>query len=209
MSLSIKRILIAVTAGAFIVTVGSPTFAITHKARAEEARQNAQQLRENAQATANERKEAVKAEVEERREAAKTRLEAAKLRACQNREKAIQNIMARINDRGEKHIVLFTKIADRVKAFYVDKGLTADNYDELVAQVEVKKAAAEAAVASLQSSDVQFKCDSEDPKGTALVFKDLLKQEIDALKAYRTAVKNLIVAVAQAQKAATTEEGAE
>src|SRR3990167_11484105 len=77
---------------------------------------------------------------------ASTRLEAAKLKACQNREKAINNIMARIANRGSKQLDVFNKIAERTKAFYTDKGKTLSNYDALVADVNAKKAAAQSAV---------------------------------------------------------------
>jgi len=128
-----------------------------------------------------------------------TRLEAAKLKACQNREKAINNIMARMAERGSKQLGVLNKIAERTMAFYVDKGKTLSNYEALVAAVNDKKAAAQAAVDDLKASSVGFKCDGSDPKGAAQSFKDKLKAEIAALKDYKTAVKNLIVGVKSVQ----------
>lgn len=129
---------------------------------------------------------------------AKTQLEDGKLRACKNREKSINNIMSRMSDRGKKRLEVFDKIADRVKAFYDDKGLKVDNYDELVAVVDNTRADAAAATDLVTQDSVTFKCDGTDPKGASSVFQDSLKTQIKTLKAYRTAIKDLIVAVKNA-----------
>ena len=132
----------------------------------------------------------------------KERLEGRKLKACQNREKAVTNIMSRIGDRGQKQVDLFTKIADRTQKFYADKGLSLSNYDALAADVAAKKTAAEAAVAATKSTTVQFKCDGDNPKGTAEHFKSSMKRQNEALKAYKTSVKNLIVGVKSSKSTA-------
>lgn len=128
-----------------------------------------------------------------------TRLEAAKLKACQNREKAINNIMARIANRGSKQLDVFNKIAERTESFYTDKGKPLSNYDALVADVNAKKAAAQTEVDAVKASNVTFKCDGSDPKGAISSFKDNLKAKIAALKDYKTAIKNLIVGVKSVQ----------
>ena len=132
-------------------------------------------------------------------EAASTKLADTKLRACQNREKAINNIMARIADRGQKQLNLFTNIATRTETFYINKGKVLSNYDTLVADVNAKRAAAQTRINTIKSDAVSFKCDGTDPKGAAASFKTDLKAEITALKNYKTAVKNLIVGVKSVQ----------
>lgn len=141
---------------------------------------------------------------QERKDAAQTKLADAKLKACQNREKAINNILARIADRGSKQIDVFNKIAQRTETFYTTKDKTLSNYDALVADVNAKKAAAQTAVITVKSNSVSFKCDGTDPKGAATSFKDSLKSEITALKNYKTAVKNLIVGVKSVQGTTTS-----
>jgi hypothetical protein len=141
-----------------------------------------------------------------RQAAAQTRLADAKLKACQNREKAINNIMSRIADRGQKQLDLFTSIAERTEKFYSDKGKTLSNYDALVANVTAKKDAAQTAVDSIKASSVTFKCDGTDPKGAAQTFKDSLKSEIEALKAYRSSIKDLIVGVKSVQGSTTSSD---
>lgn len=123
------------------------------------------------------------------------RLTAAKLKSCQNRQTAISNIMARIADRGQKQLDLFTTIADKVEAFYTKEGKTLSNYDTLVADVNTEKAAAQTAVDGIKSADTGFDCNSSDPKAFVETFQGSLKSEISALQTYRTSVKNLIVGV--------------
>lgn len=131
----------------------------------------------------------------EKQEAAKTKLTETKLKSCQKREKSINNIMARMSDRGTKQLGVFNKISERTQAFYAEKGKTLANYDALVADVNAKKAAAETAIAATAGTSVTFKCDGTDPKGAAASFKDSQKAQTQALKDYKTAVKNLIVGV--------------
>lgn len=137
---------------------------------------------------------------------AEARLDATKLKVCQLREKAIDNIMARIGDRGQKQLDLFTTIATRVETFYTTKGKTLSNYDALVADVNAKKAAAQTAVDTVKADKANFKCDGTDPQGAAATFKADLKLEISALKAYRTSVKNLIVGVKSVQGTTSSTE---
>ncbi len=122
----------------------------------------------------------------------------AKLKACQKRETAINSIMTRTVDRATKQIGVFDTIATRTEKFYTDKGKTVATYDILVAAVATAKAKAETDLAAMKTTD-SLKCDGTDPKGAASVFKGNLKLEIADLKAYKTAVKNLIVGVKSAQ----------
>jgi hypothetical protein len=122
----------------------------------------------------------------------------AKLKACQKREKAVTNIMARTVDRATKQIAVFDKIATRTEDFYKSKGKTVSNYDALVASVDSAKQKSETDLAAMKTT-ASFKCDGSDPKGAASSFKDNLKLAISDLKAYKTAVKNLIVGVKSAQ----------
>jgi ABC-type transporter MlaC component len=138
-----------------------------------------------------------------------TKLADAKLKACQNRETAIKNIMGRIADRGQKQLDLFTTIATRVETFYTDKGKTLSNYDALVADVTAKKDAAQTKVDAVKATSITFKCDGTDPKGTVSSFQTDLKAEITALKDYKTAVKNLIVGVKSVQGSTTSTENSQ
>lgn len=138
---------------------------------------------------------------------AQTHLATAKLKSCQNREKAITNIMTRISDRGQKQITLFGTIATRTETFYTSKGKTLTSYDALVADVNAKAIAAQTAVSTISSTSTGFSCDGSDPKGFVTAFQSSLKSEIAALQAYRTSVKNLIVGVKSVQSTTTSTTG--
>lgn len=198
----IKQSLVAGIAVFAVAAVALPAFA-------QEKQQTTTITQEKAQSTTHQRaatqekltqvKEEAQVKLAERKEAAQTKLTEYKLKACQKREKNINNIMARQADRGTKHLAVFTKIADRTMAFYAEKGKVLSNYDDLVAEVATKKTAAEAAIESTANTSSTFKCDGTDPKGAASHFKDNHKAQNEALKAYKTAVKNLIVGVKSVQ----------
>jgi len=135
---------------------------------------------------------------------ATTRLAENKLKLCQKREVAIDHILTRIGDRGQKQIDLFSTIATRVETFYTTKGKVLTNYNALVADVSANKIAAQTAVDAVKSETVTFKCDGTDPKGAVSSFKVALKAEIAALKAYKTSVRNLIVGVKSVQGTTTS-----
>lgn len=131
-----------------------------------------------------------------------THLAAAKLQACKKRQSAINNIMARIVDRESRQIAVFDTIATRTETFYVSKGKTVANYATLVAAIGTAKAKAESDLASMKTTDTMM-CDAANPKGVMSAFKTSRKLEINDLKVYRTAVKNLIVAVKSVQGSVT------
>ncbi len=144
---------------------------------------------------------------EVKRAEAKLKSADAKLKACQKREATINKKMLQIVARGERQIAIFTQIADRTQAFYTAKGKTLSNYAELVAEVENRKNRAQSALDQMKSHSGTFICDATDPKAVTLHFKESLKREIEALKLYKTAVKNLIVGVKSVQGSTASTEG--
>ena len=124
-------------------------------------------------------------------------LAAAQLKACQNRENAINNIMSRIDTRAQNQISLFSTIATRVENFYTQQGKALSNYSQLVAAVNAAQTQAENDFSTLKSTS-NFSCSISNPKGMVTAFQSYLKTEISVLQNYRTTVKNLIVGVASA-----------
>lgn len=173
------------------------------KAQTDQQKAEMMRKQEAARAAATQKMEQNKEKTVEKRVEVKTKLDDNKLKTCQNREKSINNIMSNIAQRGTKQLDVFTKISDRTQAFYKDKGLSVTNYDELVADVNAKKTAAEATVAQVKTTSLTFKCDGTDPKGASASFKTSLEAEKSALKAYKTAIKNLIKAIKSANDTLT------
>lgn len=183
------------TALAFVVVSGSTVLALPPQANAHAQAADTTATSTDGSSAANSHKPITNGQAH---------LVAAQLKACQNRQKAITNIMARIADRGQKQLTLFGTIATRVETFYTDKGKTLNNYSALVADVNAKQAAAQATVDTIESDSTGFSCDGTDPKGFVDTFKDSLKSEISALQDYRTSVKNLIVGVKSVQGTTTS-----
>lgn len=123
------------------------------------------------------------------------RLKGDKLKQCQARETKIDNSIGRIRDRGQKQLDLFTTIATRTETFYAKSGKTLSNYSALVSAVNSQKALAQKAVNNLSSQKLTFSCNGANPKAVGQAFKSALQTQNQALKDYRTAVKNLIVGV--------------
>ncbi len=124
-------------------------------------------------------------------------LEAAQLRACQNREAAITRIQERIARRAARHLEVFGSIADRVEAFYVRKGYSVADYNQLVGEVNAKKAAVQTQLEALKLR-VSFSCSDNDPHGMTRAFQEQRSDTIAALKNLQTAVRNLTIAVKSA-----------
>lgn len=128
--------------------------------------------------------------------AASTRRAEAMQRVCLTREKVITQIMTRIETRADNQNKLFSGIATKVETFYTNKGKTLANYQTLVGAVNAAELKVQTDFGTLKTSS--FSCNVSDPKGVVTGFQTYLKSEISDLQNLRTAVKNLIVGVAQA-----------
>ncbi len=156
------------------------------------------QNKQREQRIADQRQKMVKAR-EEAKSKKEVRVLNDKQKTCQNRETAIKAALARISTRATNHIAVFNKISERTQTFYAEKGKVLANYDSLVSEVATKKSAAEAAVVTLTSIADLFTCDVDNPQASVQAVRDALHAKSDAMKAYKTAVKNLIVGVKSVQ----------
>lgn len=144
-------------------------------------------------------KERVKERLEKLTEKFEARLEARKEKLCDRVEAKITKRSEQLVNRAHRMTDRFDKIAERVEEYYTEKlfpqGATIDNYDALVADIAVKGAAVDEALANADAAIDEFECDGDTPKGVLTLFRDDMKSVITALKDHRTAVVNLIVAV--------------
>ena len=147
-----------------------------------------------------EQKQAVddhKAEIKQRIEAKKAeataKLADKRLAACEKRQTKVNNIFKKATERNKKQLAVFQKIEERVREFYATKKLSADGYDAAVKNADEKEAAAVAAIEA--SAEVTFDCASTDAAKPGVAIKEAMQARHAALKDYRTAVKDLILAV--------------
>lgn len=122
-----------------------------------------------------------------------------RLRACEARKDAVTNRMASLVRFSNNMLEKFNAISLRVQQFYTDKvlptGVTVANYDALVKDVADKKAVVETAIAAAQADVNGFSCDDSDIRDQYSTFRQSMQAVKQALQNYRTAIKNLIVAV--------------
>ena len=130
---------------------------------------------------------------------AQNRLTNAKLKACQARENAIKIRSRHLGQLATTMEEKFDAIAQRVEDYYTSKvvpsGKTVVNYNALVADIQTKKTAVQTALSQAQTDSTGFSCTGNDPKGQMTQFRKDMQAVIQALKDYRTSIKNLIVAV--------------
>ena len=195
-----KMTQIAVIAALLVTALISPAFVA--QARAETEVEN-----ETETETTNTRTPSIAEGTEAARERPKTglKLEQKKLEVCQKHENTITERFKKMSSSGEKQLAVFDKIFERVKAFKTEKNLTVSNYDQLVQVVSDKQKLATAYMHELSTTTSSFGCSKDDPKGVSGQFKDKLKAQIQALKDYKTALKNLIVAVKSSQSKSNEE----
>lgn len=189
--------------------------AVLAKDSTESDSQTQEQATEAAKKLEEARKDAAEKRVEVANEALKKASEAEKksdddfLKACENHKTAFEIRFTNLANHSQTMVDVMDKIAARVEAFKTSKNLTIANYDTLVADVAAKQLIAHnlQATAKLDAAE-DFNCERHKARESVQAFTDLLHQQIDALKNYKTSVKNLIVAVKKAATAATTTEGA-
>lgn len=122
-----------------------------------------------------------------------------KIKACQAREASIKTRMTQLTELTTKMETKFDSIATRVKDYYTNKvvpsGKTVSNYNTLVAAIATQKTAVGTALATAQTDANAFSCTSTTPKTQVTKFREDMQAVKQALKTYRTSIKNLIVAV--------------
>lgn len=164
------------------------------------------ELKNRLQEQARER-EAKVAELQQDKEKLHKKLDAEKKKVCENHVSTINRVMTAMNTRRQNAFDRITKVSEAVQAFYVKKNLTVANYDDLVAQVNAAKSVAQTAT-DAQTAIPSLNCDGDHPRADVADFKEKRSASIDAIKAYRDAVKALVKAVKEAASAAAqTSEG--
>lgn len=130
----------------------------------------------------------------------KEKVSEVKERTCEARMDNIENRSVKLAERAAKMEENFGAIAGRVETYYTEKlvpaGGTVTNYDALVADIATKKAAVDSALAEAKAKASAFDCtDKEAAKTWVKEYRLAMQKVITALNAYKTSVKNLIVAV--------------
>lgn len=130
---------------------------------------------------------------------AQARLTGNRLDACRVHEKVLQTRLGNLIRQAENMLNVFDTISLRVQDFYKTKvlaeGKSIEKYDELLSEIQKKEAAVRTDLDIAQNDADAFVCDGIDPKGHLTQFRLDMQEVKRSLKEYRTAIKNLIVAI--------------
>lgn len=118
-----------------------------------------------------------------------------KLQACQAKEASLKTRSGNLNRMAANMLDQFDVIAKRVQDYYVRSGKSVASYDSLVDVMATKRAAVQTALSKAQADISGFNCNIDNPKSRMTQFQADMKAVKAALSEYRTAIKNLIVAV--------------
>lgn len=120
-------------------------------------------------------------------------------KGCQKREQSIQKRSSQLVRMATNMLEVFERIAQRVRTYYltvvIPSGQSLDEYSELLASIDLANTAVEDALEEAASTASAFDCESGDPKQQMQDFRRDMKSVKEALKTYRTAIKDLIVGV--------------
>jgi 3-methyladenine DNA glycosylase/8-oxoguanine DNA glycosylase len=127
-------------------------------------------------------------------------------KVCENRKKGLTVRSARIVANSKRIDEKITDIYKKVDNYKTTNNLTVDNYDALTSAVTTAQTNAATAISDLEKVVPSTDCTSTTNTNStdAAAFKTAAKNTRDSLKAYRTAVKNLLVAVMKAKDDTTT-----
>lgn len=122
-----------------------------------------------------------------------------RMKACEARVDAIKNRMTHLTELATNMETKFDAIAQRVENYYNNKvvpsGKTVANYNTLVSDIQTQKNNVKTALTKAQTDASNFSCTSGTPKAQMMQFREDMQSVKQALKSYRTSIKNLIVAV--------------
>lgn len=166
--------------------------------------------KEKAQVAAKAKSEVAAKEREAAKEAAKVKAEAKlaenKQRVCTQKQARLQSRLDKIATQGTNQLAVFEKISTKVQEFKTTKNLTVTNYASLVEKVDAAHVDAVKAVADATKAPTFDCADPVAAKTTVEAYKKAIVARNKALKTYKTAVKDLLVAVKSSQRQNDTDK---
>lgn len=137
--------------------------------------------------------------LEQKREGKSTKSTEDRQKACQAHQSELDAKISNYSVQAQKHLDTFTSIFTKVQQFQKDKGLSAANYGALVAIAQSKQTDAQGVVDALKAVSVTVDCSSNDPASAVATVKTAVKAAREALQAYRSSIKDVVVALQNAQ----------
>jgi uncharacterized protein (DUF1330 family) len=145
-------------------------------------------------------------EQEKQRKGAKVLSEEKRKLVCENRQNTINNKLVAFNQAADKHLTKLNETFAKVQAYQAAHNLSVANYAELVTTATEKQQAATTAVAALKTVAVNVDCTNPETVVKLATVRDAAKTARTALHDYRMAIKAIVVALAQAQDGASSDD---
>lgn len=131
----------------------------------------------------------------EKRQAAHQHSEAERQKSCTAHQAEINQRIANYSTAAQRHLGVFNDIFAKAQTFHDNKNLTVTDYASLAAAATAKQSAAQTAVDALKGLSVNIDCTQPDPASSLATVKSAVSNARTALQAYRSAIKDLIVAL--------------
>ncbi len=139
---------------------------------------------------------------------AQVHLQGGRLQACEAVSNALTTRSTHLVDLVNQQFKTFASIALSVEQYYLTKaapaGTTLSNYDTFVSEITAAQNAVAAPLQAAQNDVTNFSCTGNNPAAQMGQFNTDMRATLTALQAYRTAIKNLIVALVSLPNPSTT-----
>ncbi|MEK7059572.1 MAG: hypothetical protein AAB971_02340 [Patescibacteria group bacterium] len=122
---------------------------------------------------------------------------------CESHKQGLTTKFSRISANSQKIKDHIDSVFTKAQAYQQAKNLHPDNYDALVATATNAQAAAATSITTLKNLTPTIDCNNESTASDVAAFKMAAADARDKLKAYRTAVKDVLKALQSARKSTT------
>lgn len=143
-----------------------------------------------------------KAAIEEKVAAKKQSLNEAK---CERNQERITKMVSTNSNGANTQVDVLDTMYARVTGFYEDKGLSIENYQELIDAIEAAKVEARNTMQVMQNTEMNVDCAAEGTGDQFALYKGAVDSTKSQIKEYRECLVDLI----SAMKASTTTDDAE
>lgn len=146
-------------------------------------------------------------ELEKQHHSGKTAEE--KTKACESHKQGLQTKFTHITTNATNLETKISAFLTKAQTYQSTNNVTVDNWDTLVAAANSAKTDTDTAIANLKAVTPTVDCNSTSVASDVATFKAAAQDARDALKVYKTAVKNVFVALQQARDASTSSSSTE
>lgn len=126
-------------------------------------------------------------------------LQGSKLQACQSLASSVTTRSNHLVDLVTQQVKTFNGIALGIEQYYlknvVPTGAILTNYDSLVADITTKQNVITTPLMAAENDITNFSCTGNNPAAQLTQFRTDMQAVLTALQAYRTSIKNLIIAL--------------